>query len=178
MFSENQKISGRQAFRLLTYDLLGLSTLLVPTVLAHVAGRDGIFGIIIGVAAALIYLKMIAAVIKVLKFCFTVYLMEKIGTYGGGIAQAGYVIYFVLLAGYTAYLFSDIVLDNLLREESFWLVLSLILLLAVYGIWDGIEGRARAYELLFWFVMVPLFLMLFSALNEIQADYWTPVFYS
>ena len=52
MFSENNRISGRQTFRLLTYDLLGLSTLLVPTVLGQTAGRDGVFSIAIGVGAA------------------------------------------------------------------------------------------------------------------------------
>lgn len=43
MFSENNQISGRQVFRLLTYDFLGMGTLLLPTMLADTAGRDGIF---------------------------------------------------------------------------------------------------------------------------------------
>ncbi len=43
MFSENNQISGRQVFRLLTYDLFGMGTLLLPTMLADTAGRDGIF---------------------------------------------------------------------------------------------------------------------------------------
>ena len=34
MFSENNQISGRQVFRLLTYDFLGMGTLLLPTMLA------------------------------------------------------------------------------------------------------------------------------------------------
>lgn len=42
MFSENNQISGRQVFRLLTYDFLGMGTLLLPTMLADTAGRDGI----------------------------------------------------------------------------------------------------------------------------------------
>ena len=55
MFSENNRISGRQVFRLLTYDLLGLSTLLVPPALGRLAGRDGIFCIAAGVAAGLLF---------------------------------------------------------------------------------------------------------------------------
>ena len=34
MFSSNEKISGRQAFRLLVFDLLGLGTLLIPAAVA------------------------------------------------------------------------------------------------------------------------------------------------
>lgn len=37
MFSSNEKISGRQAFRLLVFDLLGLGTLLIPTAVAGFA---------------------------------------------------------------------------------------------------------------------------------------------
>ena len=43
MFSSNEKISGRQAFRLLVFDLLGLGTLLIPAAVAGFCGRDGIF---------------------------------------------------------------------------------------------------------------------------------------
>lgn len=176
MFSKNNRISGRQTFRLLTYDLLGLSTLLVPTVLGKVAGRDGIFCIAIGVAAGLLYLKLLGSLVEDMETSFPLYLEQKLGKIFGSAAEAGYLGYLVLLAGYTAYLFADVVLTSLLREESFYLVLVIILVLAAYGLWGGIEGRARIYEMLFWFIMIPLFLMLFFALDEIQVDYWTPVF--
>ena len=52
----------------------------------------------------------------------------------------------------------------------------LILLLAFYGMAGGIEGRARVYEILFWFLMIPLFLMLFAACREVKPAYWSPVF--
>lgn len=175
MFSENNRISGRQAARLLIYDLLGLSTLLVPTVLAKTAGRDGIFCIAIGVVGALIYRKLMSVLLDDMQEAFPLYLEKRLGTVSGKVVQAGYFLYFVLLAGYTAYLFSDVVLSSLLREESFYLVLVILLLLTAYGIWGGIEGRARIYEMLFWFIMIPLFLMLFFALDEIQVDYWCPV---
>ena len=82
------------------------------------------------------------------------------------------------MAGYTAYLFSVTVLNNLLRGESFYLVLVLILGLVWYGLLSGIEGRARVYELLFWVILIPLFIMLASALDEVKTDYWNPVFFT
>lgn len=57
MFSENNQISGRQVFRLLTYDFLGMGTLLLPTMLADTAGRDGIFCILAGILSTFLYLK-------------------------------------------------------------------------------------------------------------------------
>lgn len=176
MFSENNRISGRQAFRLLTYDLLGIGTLLMPSMLARTAGRDGIFCIVLGFLAALLYLRLLGVLAEDMAGSFAEYLEQKLGRFCGKLIEAGYLIYFVLLGSYTAYLFADIVLKDLLREESFYLVLIMILALAAYGLWGGIEGRARVYEILFWFLMIPLFLMLFSSLDEIQVDYWSPVF--
>ena len=175
MFSENNRISGRQVFRLLTYDLLGLSTLLVPPALGRLAGRDGIFCIAAGVAAGLFFLKLLGVVAMDMKEPYPAYLERRLGVIAGRAVQAGYLAYFLLLAGYTAYLFTDVVRKNLLREESFYLVLLVFAALAVYGLWGGIEGRARIYEMLFWFLMIPLFLMLFFALDEIRTDYWIPV---
>ena len=63
-----------------------------------------------------------------------------------------------------------------MENISFYLVLLLILLLAFYGMAGGIEGRARVYEMLFWFLMIPLFLMLFAACREVKPAYWSPVF--
>ncbi len=178
MFSENNRISKRQAFRLLTYDLLGLSTLLVPTLLASVAGRDGIFCIAIGVAASVLYLRLLRVLVEDCVTTFPIYLEQKLGKIIGRLVQGGYFLYLLTLAGYTAYLFADVVLASLLREESFYLVIVLVLLLVLYGLWGGLEGRARIYEILFWFLMIPLFIMLFFALDEIRTDYWSPVFVS
>ncbi len=176
MFSENNRISERQAFRLLTYDLLGLSTLILPGVLARTAGRDGIFSIAIGMAAAILYLRMLCALQKDCALDFPAYLEQRLGRFWGKLVQAGFLLYLLLLAGYTAYLFADAVLMSLLREESFYLVLCLLLILVFYGLWGGLEGRARIYELLFWVLLIPLFLMLFFSLDEIRTDYWSPVF--
>lgn len=177
MFSGNDKISQRQVFRLLTFDLLGLSTLLVPTVLAKTAGRDGIFCIVIGVFAGLLFLKLLKlALADMGQENLSEYLTRHFGVFGGRVVQTCYLIYLLLLAGYTAYLFAAVILKALLREASFTVILLTILLLAGYGLVSGIEGRARVYELLFWFLMIPLFLMLFSAFDEIDVDYWTPVF--
>ena len=175
MFSENNRISGRQMYRLMTYDLLGIGTLLVPQMLAKAAARDGILSIGIGMAAALMYLWILRRIAPPAQESYPEYMKRQLGRIGGGIVQAGYLIYLVLLAGYVAYLFADVILRDLLRGESFYLILSVIMLLVLYGLAGGIEGRARAYEMLFWFLLIPLFLMLFAAADEVCTDYWAPL---
>lgn len=178
MFSSNEKISGRQAFRLLVFDLLGLGTLLIPAAVARFCGRDGIFCIIVGTVLGLLFLRLLVYAVGDMQGSFAEYTEKMCGTFFGKTIQAGYFLYLMLLAGYTAYLFSVTVLNNLLRGESFYLVLVLILGLVWYGLLSGIEGRARVYELLFWFILIPLFIMLASALDEVKTDYWNPVFFT
>lgn len=176
MFSENNQISGRQVFRLLTYDFLGMGTLLLPTMLADTAGRDGIFCILAGIWSTFLYLKLLRYLLKGMKTSYPDFLKQKCGKVCGYVLWGGYFLYFILMASYTAYLFSTLMLNGLVENVSFYLVLLLILLLAFYGMAGGIEGRARVYEILFWFLMIPLFLMLFAACREVKPAYWSPVF--
>ncbi len=176
MFSENNQISGRQVFRLLTYDFLGMGTLLLPTMLADTAGRDGIFCILAGILSTFLYLKLLRYLLKGMKTSYPDFLKQKCGKICGYVLWGGYFLYFILMASYTAYLFSTLMLSGLVENVSFYLVLMLILLLAFYGMAGGIEGRARVYEILFWFLMIPLFLMLFAACREVKPAYWSPVF--
>ena len=176
MFSENNQISGRQVFRLLTYDFLGMGTLLLPTMLADTAGRDGIFCILAGILSTFLYLKLLRYLLKGMKTSYPDFLKQKCGKVCGYVLWGGYFLYFILMASYTAYLFSTLMLNGLVENISFYLVLLLILLLAFYGMAGGIEGRARVYDMLFWFLMIPLFLMLFAACREVKPAYWSPVF--
>lgn len=178
MFSENQKISGRQVFRLLTYEFLGIGTLLIPTVLAECAGRDGVFSIVTGLSLSLIYLKILRVLMVDMKESYPEYLKKCCRTWGGYLLWFCYFLYFIGMAAYTAYLFATLVTGQLVENVNFYLVLFLILLLAFYGMAGGIEGRARVYEMLFWFLLIPLFVMLIAACRDLKISYWSPFFTS
>ena len=45
MFSNNNRISTRQVFRLFVFDFVGESTLILPSQLAAFAGNDGLASI-------------------------------------------------------------------------------------------------------------------------------------
>ena len=123
-----------------------------------------------------LYLKLLRYLLKGMKTSYPDFLKQKCGKVCGYVLWGGYFLYFILMASYTAYLFSTLMLNGLVENVSFYLVLMLILLLAFYGMAGGIEGRARVYEILFWFLMIPLFLMLFAACREVKPAYWSPVF--
>ena len=175
MFAENSQISGRQAFRLLSYDLLGTGTLLLPQLLAARTGQDGIFSIALAVAAGLLFLAVLKELLKNMKGSYADYLKEQLP---GWLAQgilALYVGWFLLVAGYTAYLFSELVAAQLVDGIGVPFVLFSILLLCFYGMMGGIEGRARVYEILFWILLIPFGIMVVSAWKQMDMDYWCPV---
>lgn len=178
MFSENQKISMRQTFRLFSYDLIGMSTLLLPTFLADYAGCDGIFAIFIGTLAALCYVTYLNWVIRGMGNDLLTYCKEAVPVLMEKLVLVWLLFQAVIVAGYTAYVFANLMNKSLLKEETFWLVLIVSLAIAGYGIIGEMEGRARIYEVLFWFILIPLVLMLISAGKEVDTDYWTPIFTS
>ena len=56
-FMNNQKISARQVKRTLTLELLGISTLLLPSLVATDSGVDGFFALTAGGGGAWLLLK-------------------------------------------------------------------------------------------------------------------------
>lgn len=178
MFSDNQKISKRQITRLLIYDITGISTLLLPTMLARIAGKDGFFCIFLALIPAYLFTALMEVLQKKMQMPYPAYIRQKTGGVISRVIFAVYYFYSILLAGYVLYVLSCLIKTSLLKEESFWLICICILVLGGYGIMGGIEGRARIYEILFWFLMIPLILMLLLAARDVNPDYWTPVFSS
>jgi spore germination protein (amino acid permease) len=178
MFSNNQKISKRQITRLLIYDITGISTLLLPAMLARIVGKDGIFCIFFALIPAYLFTALMGALQKKMDAPYPVYIRKKSGRAVSSVIFAVYYLYSILLAGYVLYVLSCLIQTSLLKGESYWLICICILALGGYGIMGGMEGRARIYEILFWFLMIPLLLMLLLAARDVNPDYWTPVFSS
>lgn len=176
MFSENQKISKRQISRLLIYDLLGITTLLLPTALVNIAGADGIFCIFLALLPAYVYLIVLKRIQHRVDKDYLAYIETVCGKVIMKIVGIFYFLFCIFLAGYTVFLLSNVIAKSLLKEESYWLIAISILVLGGYGVLEGIEGRARVYELLFWFLLIPLIIMLILAAGDVNVDYWTPVF--
>lgn len=175
MFVSNNRISGRQVMRLLTFDLLGYSALMIPSTLADEAGTDGIFSLLLGIGAGFIYLFLLKKVVSRISSTYSNYINEICGKFWGNLIKAGYILYFILLAGRVADIFAELVGKELL-EEQFSLILIVILVLTFYGVVGGIEGRARVYEILFWIVLIPLLVMMIATIPTVDTDYWTPLF--
>ena len=171
MFSENGRISKRQIRRLLIYDLFGINTLLLPVLLAKYVGKDGIFSIFGAWVLLLCYLVFLEKLHRRMPCGYMEYLKRSCGTFLSWVFAFLYFVYCILLGAYALYTETSLIQKCLLREESFWLIAFFLCLVGAYGIYQVMEGRARVYELLFWFLMVPLFLML-SLVSKLSCRYF------
>lgn len=174
MFIKNNQISGRQTARLFAFDLMGYSALLVPGILAQSVGNDGLFSILLGGMAGFCYLSILQSVRDRMQGGYADSFCKYFGNIIGNGCKVLYLVYFLLLAGRVACVFAELVVKELI-EERFSLVLFLLMVLVYYGVSGGIEGRARVYEILFWILMIPLFIMILLALPAVDVDYWIPI---
>ena len=156
---ENNKISGRQLGRMVFYDFFALTTLLLPGMLTKEAGMDGFFALAAGCAAG--YGLLLLAMVQIRQMRQTgqdyfTYLLERFGK----LLTIGILIVYLLTAlfgaAYGLRFLCDITRQYLIRDTPAWLVLAVITLLVVYGLCTGLESRGRMYEIVFWFVLLPL----------------------
>ncbi len=161
MFSNNSKISIRQVYRLFLFDFLGLGSLALPTILSRMVGSLGWICIIAGCLLGLILLALIAyAQSKDTEKYKNVKRVINIITAIQGI----------FACAFCTKVFVDLVRYSLIPDEKYWLVLVVILAVSSYAIKGGLESRARVYEVLFWFVIIPLVVMLAGAVPNMRLD--------
>ena len=176
MFSNNNKISTRQVFRLFVFDFIGMSTLVLPAKLAGAVCSDGVFSIVVGGVLSSLYLWYLARIMRGMDSDLIQYTKNALPRWGAFVMMILFAIYCVLEAGYGAYIFADVMKKGLIGGESYTLLLVLILAVAAYAIQSGIESRARVYEILFWVLFVPLFLLLWIAASDTTTEYLGPFF--
>lgn len=166
MFSNNSKISIRQVYRLFLFDFLGLGSLALPTILSRIVGSLGWICIIAGCLLGLVFLALIAyAQSKNTDKC------KK----AKRVIDIVVAVQSIFACAFCTKVFVDLVRYSLIPDEKYWLVLVVILLVSLYAIKGGLESRARVYEVLFWFVIIPLVIMLAGAVPNMRWERLAPV---
>lgn len=176
MYIENGKISSRQTLRLFVFDLMGIATLLIPPYLARLCGVDGIFAVLLGTLAGFVYLFYLGWIMKHMQMDLKSYLSYQVTPVVRSIALVFVMVHSILTAGFCGYVFAKLMQYSLIQESSFPLVLAVIIVVAAYAVSGGIESRARVYEILFWFVLIPYVVMMFASIKNFEVEYVKGVF--
>lgn len=175
MFSDNDQISIRQVFRLYVFDFIGVSTLILPSRLSAFAGMDGLWSIALGGGIGSLYLWYLAKILQEMDTDLVTFMQRTLSVWSYRLVMAFLVLHCIVVAGYGAYVFADVMKIGLVTGESFHLLLVLVLLVAGYAVCGGVESRARVYEILFWVLFVPLILMFLLAIRDVELNDLMPV---
>lgn len=168
-FAQNESISPRQLYRLYVFNLLGVGTLVLPNNLAKL-GKYGFISIALGVFMAWLFMWIVSEVRERRKtiydrsFDLTKY--AKMLIYDLIIT-----IYELSQAAFLAWIFVKLIRDSLIPDESFTVMLLVIMAVCAYALSGGVECRARVYEVVFFFVLIPLAAMLLFAISDVRFDY-------
>lgn len=176
-FAENGKISSRQTLRLYMFDLMGIATLLLPPYLAKLCGASGIYAILVGTALGYAYLYYLGWVMKRMKADLLTYLKAREHVFLWKSILVLIAIHSILTSGFCAYVFANLMKYSLVQDSSYVVILLLIIAVAAYSVSGGIETRARVYEVMFWFVLIPFFIMMLASIKNIKLRYLEPVLY-
>lgn len=168
-FAQNESISPRQLYRLYVFNLLGVGTLVLPNNLAKL-GKYGFISIALGVFMAWLFMWIVSEVRD-----------QKKSIYDRSFGKTEHakmliydliiVIYELSQAAFLAWIFVKLIRDSLIPDESFTVVLLVIMAVCAYALSGGVECRARVYEVVFFFVLIPLAAMLLFALSDVRLDY-------
>lgn len=168
-FAQNESISPRQLYRLYVFNLLGVGTLVLPNNLAKL-GKYGFISIALGVFMAWLFMWIVSEVRERRKNIYD--------RSFGKTAHAKILIYDLIIAVYElsqaaflAWIFVKLIRDSLIPDESFTVVLLVIMAVCAYALSGGVECRARVYEVVFFFVLIPLAAMLLFAISDVRLDY-------
>lgn len=168
-FAQNESISPRQLYRLYVFNLLGVGTLVLPNNLAKL-GKYAFISIALGVFMAWLFMWIVSEVRE-----------RRKTIYDRSIDKAKYAkmliydliiaIYELSQAAFLAWIFVKLIRDSLIPDESFTVVLLVIMAVCAYALSGGVECRARVYEVVFFFVLIPLAAMLLFAISDVRFDY-------
>lgn len=168
-FAQNESISPRQLYRLYVFNLLGVGTLVLPNNLAKL-GKYGFISIALGVFMAWLFMWIVSEVRERRKNIYD--------RSFGKTAHVEILIYDLIIAVYElsqaaflAWIFVKLIRDSLIPDESFTAVLLVIMAVCAYALSGGVECRARVYEVVFFFVLIPLAAMLLFAISDVRLDY-------
>lgn len=176
MFSENERISGRQLYRSIVLTMAGPTLLICPRVAGRYGG-DGFF--VYGVAGLL----SVAYIFLVL------YLRKLLGRYGrngysasnGDVSRIlrgalhGLVVGKLLLLSVGGlYLICDVVTGILLPGTHIVMVLLVLICGLIYWHQGSIECSARAFEMLFYWVVIPVIIVVAFAVPKVGVNNLVP----
>lgn len=174
MYAQNSKISFRQYKRLLTLELFGVTTLLLPGILCKAVNQDGITALAGGLLLVWIYGYLLRGVSR----CAGKGLQRKLKQSRSMFYDIFLFVMFIqliLMGIWVLSLVSDLSRDILLQDMDLWIIIILFAAVCMISAVNGMESRGRMAEVVYPFLLIPFVVVLFLAAKDVNPDSFPPI---
>ena len=168
MFAENHMVSVRQMKRLLVLDLFAGTSLILPAAVGQLGGKAGIFSIVLGAVAAGIFALFLLNTGRCYKGTYAQFCTQTLGKWGGRLYLAIYALKYFICAALLLAVFAQIVNDTFLTDMPKVILGLALLAVCAYCTSRGLETRARLGEMLVYFIIIPVVIIIILAIPQIQ----------
>lgn len=163
----NGILSKRQWFRMSMMECITLSMMIIPYVSITFAGEHHVYAFFLGLGFAVLY----GIIMSILAKRYPEGYINIIRNYMGKPAYVIEIIYglrYVVRAAFITIFFSMVVQRFLMRGFSIYTIAISFLILCGYGASKTMEGRGRMLEMLFWWMLVPLIVLVVFSISNIN----------
>ena len=175
MFAKNHIVSVRQMRRLLVLDLFAGTSLFLPAAVGRLTGKAGIFAIALGAVAAGIFALFLLNTGRGCKDGYTAFCTQTLGKWGGRVYLLIYALKYFISAALLLGVFAQIVNHTFLTDIPRIVLGVALLAVCAYCTSKGVETRARLGEMLVYFIIIPVVIIIVLALPQIQLERLWPI---
>lgn len=177
MSIEKGRISRRQATFLVSNTILASVVLISPALLAKETGQDAWIAVIIaGIGGVLIGNLIVSLGLRYPNKNLVEYSMDLLGPWLGRLIGVLLGLFFLYLNGYVIRSFGALLVASVMPETPLVIFSILIVVLASYGVYLGLEVFARVNEIVFPISVLLSLVIVAMALPEMDFNQLLPVF--
>ncbi len=170
MFSDNHKITARQIQCILVVSWIGKMCLLLPEFAEETTVRNFVFCLLFGIGITILYGILLYGLGMRARYHFFDFIQETMGTVMRRIIGVFYFLSLAVELIYLTRLFTKIVNQYLLFDHSMDALIILIVVAGIYAAGAGLEEQGRMSEILYLFILIPLFFMSVFAATEMKSQ--------
>lgn len=163
-----ERISPRQFQRMIMIELFSTTSLILPALVVRFSGKNGLAPLLAGSGMALLLAVYYLWISEKWETGYSREIILQNGVWGSSIYMILYCLRFFVHGLLLITIFTALIREVLLPEQSTGLILLPVLLLTFYATGKNLSSRARTLEFLFYYIFAPLLLVVILALFQVK----------
>lgn len=163
-----ERISPRQFQRMIMIELFSTTSLILPALVVRFSGKNGLAPLLAGSGLALLLALFYLWISEKWETGYSREIVLQYGVWGSSIYMLLYCLRFFIHGLLLMTIFTALIREVLLPEQSTGWILFPLLLLTFYSTGKNLSSRARTLEFLFYYIFAPLLLVVILALFQVE----------